>query len=138
MHDGGQIQVNPYENVIAGRRDQAFPVLSEADISRLERFGELRRYHRGEWLFGAGERTPGMFVVLKGALTMTARDGLGRTAQVVRHGPGQFTGEVAQLSTGVAVVDADADDDVEALLIPPDRLHALTVVEAELGERIVL
>ena len=45
-----------------------------------------------------------MFLVLKGALTMTARDGLGRTAQVVRHGPGQFTGEVAQLSTGVAVV----------------------------------
>jgi thioredoxin reductase (NADPH) len=78
-----------------------------------------------------------MFVVLKGALMMTARDGLRRTAQVVRHGPGQFTGEVAQLSTGVAVVDADADDDVEALLIPPDRLHALIVVEAELGERIV-
>jgi thioredoxin reductase (NADPH) len=35
------------------------------------------------------------------------------------------------------VVDADADDDVEALLIPPDRLHALIVAEAELSERIV-
>ena len=35
------------------------------------------------------------------------------------------------------MVDADADDDVEALLIPPDRLHALIVVEAECGERIV-
>ena len=103
MHDDGQLQVNPYESVIGGRRDQAFPVLTEADISRVERFGERRRYRRGERLFAAGERTPGMFVVLKGALTMTARDGLGRTAQVVRHGPGQFTGEVAQLSTGVAV-----------------------------------
>jgi thioredoxin reductase (NADPH) len=79
-----------------------------------------------------------MFVVLKGALMMTARDGLGHTAQVVRHGPGQFTGEVAQLSTGVALVDAEADDDdVEALLIPPDRLHPLIVAEADLGERIV-
>jgi thioredoxin reductase (NADPH) len=78
-----------------------------------------------------------MFVVLKGALTMSARDGLGRTAQVVRDGPGQFTGAVAQLSNGVAVVDADAEDDVEALLISPDRLHALIVAEAELGERIV-
>ena len=137
MHDDGQIQVNPYESVVGGRREQAFPVLSEADISRVERFGERRQYRRGERLFAAGERTPGMFVVLKGALTMTARDGLGRTAQVVRHGPGQFTCEVAQLSTGVAVVDADADDDVEALVIPPDRLHALIVAEAELGERIV-
>jgi thioredoxin reductase (NADPH) len=129
--------VNPYESVIGGRRDQAFPVLNEADISRLERFGERRRYRRGERMFAAGERTPGMFLVLKGALMMTARDGLGRMAQVVRHGPGQFTGEVAQFSTGVAVVDADADDDVEALLIPLDRLHALIVAEAELGERIV-
>jgi thioredoxin reductase (NADPH) len=129
--------VNPYESVIGGRRDQAFPVLNDADISRLERFGERRRYRRGERLFAAGERTPGMFVVLKGALRMTARDGLSRTAPVVCHGPGQFTGEVAQLSTGVAVVDADADDDVEALLISPDRLHALIVAEAELGERIV-
>jgi thioredoxin reductase (NADPH) len=91
--------VNPYETIIEGRRDQAFPVLSEADIARVERFSEHRQYRRGERPFAAGERTPGMFLVLKGALTMTARDGLGRTAQVVRHGPGQFTGEVAQLST---------------------------------------
>jgi thioredoxin reductase (NADPH) len=129
--------VNPYENIIAGRRDQALPVLSEADISRIERFGERRQYRRGERLFAAGEQAPGMFVVLKGALTMTVRDGLGRAAQVVRHGPGQFTGEVAQLSTGVALVDAEADDDVEALLIPAVRIRALIVAEAELGERIV-
>jgi len=60
-----------------------------------------------------------MFVVLKGALTMSARDGLGRRAEVVRHGPGQFTGEVAQLSTGVAVAGAEADDDVEARSFRP-------------------
>ena len=90
MHDDEQIQVNPYESIIAGRREQAFPVLSEADLSRVERFGERRQYRRGERLFAAGERTPGMFVVLNGALMMTARDGLRRTAQVVRHGPGQL------------------------------------------------
>jgi thioredoxin reductase (NADPH) len=66
----------------------------------------------------------GMFVVPKGALTMTARVGLGRMAQVARHGPGQLTDEVVQLSTRAAVVDADADDDLEALVIPTDRLHA--------------
>jgi thioredoxin reductase (NADPH) len=35
------------------------------------------------------------------------------------------------------LVDAEADDDLEALLIPPDRLRALIVAEADLGERIV-
>jgi hypothetical protein len=78
-----------------------------------------------------------MLVVLKGTLTMSQHDGLGRVVPIVRHGPGQFTGEVAQLSGGVSLVDADADDDIEALLIPPDRIRALIVAEAELGERIV-
>lgn len=129
------MQTNPYETVIAGRRDLAFAGLSEADITRVERFGERRQYRRSERLFWAGERTPGMFVMLKGALTVSARDGIGLMTQGVRHAPGQFTGEVAQLSTGAAVVDAEAEEDVEALLIPPERLHALIVAEAELRER---
>jgi hypothetical protein len=41
MHDDGQIQVNPYESVIRGRGDQASPVLTEVDISRVERFGNV-------------------------------------------------------------------------------------------------
>jgi thioredoxin reductase (NADPH) len=61
-----------------------------------------------------------MFVVLKGTLAASQRDGLGHVVPIVRHGPGQFTGEVAQLSSGVAFVDVVADQDGEALLIPPD------------------
>jgi thioredoxin reductase (NADPH) len=133
-----QSLLTPYTSSISGRHDQAFPVLSETDIARIARFGERRQYRRGERLIAAGERAPGMFVVLKGALTATRRDGLGHVVPVVRHGPGQFTGEVAQLSSGVALVDADADDDeVGVLLIPPDRIRALIIAEAELGERIV-
>jgi thioredoxin reductase (NADPH) len=129
--------LTPYANSISGRGDQALPVFSEAELARIGRFGERRQYRRGERLFAAGERAPGMYVVLKGTLTMRQRDGLGRVVPIVRHGPGQFTGEVAQLSSGIALVDAEADDDLEALLIPPDRLRALIVAEAELGERIV-
>lgn len=129
--------LSAYSTSISGRRDQAFPVLTEVEISRVARFGEPRRYRRGERLFAAGERAPGMFVVRKGALTMSQRDGLGHVMPIVRHGPGQFSGEVATLSGGVALVDAHADDDVEALLITPERLRALIVAEAELGERIV-
>ena len=32
---------------LAGRRDQAFPQLTDADIARIRRFGEVRRYERG-------------------------------------------------------------------------------------------
>jgi thioredoxin reductase (NADPH) len=37
----------------------------------------------------------------------------------------------------VAFVDGHARGDVEAILIPPDRLRALLVAEADLGERIM-
>ena len=64
---------------------------------------------------------------------MSLREGLGRVVPVVRHGPGQFTGEIAQLSSGFGLVDADADEDVEVLLIQPDRIRALIVADAEVN-----
>jgi thioredoxin reductase (NADPH) len=127
----------PYASNFSGHQDQFLPVLNEAETSRIERFGEHRKYRRGERLFSAGEQAPGIFVVLKGTLTTSLRDGLGRVVPVVRVGPGQFIGDIAQLSGGFALVDADADEDVEALLIRPDRIRALIVADAELGERIV-
>jgi thioredoxin reductase (NADPH) len=107
----------PYASDFSGRQDQFLPVLSEAEISRIVRFGGRRKYRRGERLFAAGEQAPGIFVVLKGTLTMSLRDGLGRVVPVVRHSQGQFTGEIAQLTGGFALVDADADEDTEVLLI---------------------
>src|SRR5882724_4808590 len=46
-------------------------------------------------------------------------------------------GMVVLLSGRVALVDGFAEGDVETLLIPPDRLRALLVAEAVLGERIM-
>ena len=136
--DNEQPEVTPYTSSISGRRDQAFPVVSEAEIARIRRFGEVRQYKRGERLFVAGEPIPGMFVLLSGSMTLSQRDGLGHVLPVVRYTrPGQFTGEVALLSGGHAMVDANADEDVEALLIQPDQVRTLIVAEAELGERIV-
>src|SRR5262249_13129075 len=51
--------------------------------------------------------------------------------------PGQFLAEIGQLSGRVALVDGHAEGDVETLLIPPDKLRALLVAEADLGERIM-
>ena len=46
-------------------------------------------------------------------------------------------GELAQLAGRPALVDAHAQEPVEALVIAPDRLRALLIAEAELGERIM-
>src|SRR5207244_13067812 len=50
---------------------------------------------------------------------------------------GQFMGELAQLAGRPALVDGIAAEPVEALIIPPDKLRALLIAEAELGERIM-
>jgi thioredoxin reductase (NADPH) len=56
---------------------------------------------------------------------------------IVALGPGSFLGELAQLSGRPSFVDARAKEPVEALIIPSERLPALFIGEAELGERIM-
>jgi thioredoxin reductase (NADPH) len=119
------------------RHEQTFPALTSPEIARMRRFGELRHYKNGEKLFETGKPGPGMFVILSGHVAITQRDGLGHVTPVIDQGPGQFLAEIGQLSGRVALVDGDAEGDVETLLIPPERLRALLVAEADLGERIM-
>jgi thioredoxin reductase (NADPH) len=119
------------------RREQTFPALTPPEIARMRRFGELRNYSDGERLFETGKPGPGMFVILSGHVTITQRDGLGHVTPMMTQGPGQFLAEIGQLSGRVALVDAHAKGNVETLLIPPERLRALLVAEADLGERIM-
>jgi thioredoxin reductase (NADPH) len=119
------------------RYEQTFPTLTPHEIDRMRRFGEVRRYKSGEALFETGKPGPGMFVVLSGHVLITQRDGLGHVTPIIDQPPGQFLAEIGQLSGRVALVDGHAEGDVETLLIPPDRLRALLVAEADLGERIM-
>src|SRR5258706_1848877 len=119
---------------VIARRNQMFPVLTEAEIARVVRFGVARHFERGERLYAAGEPSPGMFVVLKGAVTISQRDGLGNVVPITSLGPGDFSGEVAQLSGRHAMVDAYADEATETLLVAPEQLRALIIAEADLGE----
>jgi len=128
---------DPAALLMSSRRHQIFPELTDAEIARIRRFGVAKHYAKGERLITAGEPGPGMFVVLKGRVTLSQRDGLGHVVPLVTHGHGQFLGEVATLSGGSAFVDAHAHEDVETLLVPPEQLRALIVAEADLGERIV-
>jgi thioredoxin reductase (NADPH) len=119
------------------RREQTFPALTSAEIARMRGFGEIRTYRNGEILFETGKPGPGMFVILSGHIAITQRDGLGHVTPVIDQGPGQFIAEIGQLSGRVALVDGHAEGEVETLLIPPERLRALLVAEADLGERIM-
>lgn len=123
-------------SIMDTRREQMFPTLGVGDVARVARFGQLRRYATGDWLARAGEDGVGMQLVISGEVSITQRDSLGHTTPITTHGPGQFLGEVGQLSGRPSLVDARAESEVEAIEVAPAQLRALLVAEAELGERL--
>jgi thioredoxin reductase (NADPH) len=124
-------------SIIDTRRHQMFPVLEPSEIERVRRFGVVRSYAAGEALAKVGEVGDGLTIILVGKVDVTQHDESGRRAPIVTHGPGAFMGELAQLAGRRALVDAHALEPVEALVISPDRLRALLIADAELGERIM-
>jgi thioredoxin reductase (NADPH) len=124
-------------SVIETRSYQMFPKLEPAEIERVRRFGEVRTYAAGEALAKLGEKALGFTVVLTGKVDVIRRDAAGLSTLIVTHGPGSFMGELAQLAGRPTLVDAVAAEPVEGLIISPDRLRALLIAEAELGERIM-
>jgi thioredoxin reductase (NADPH) len=127
----------PRQSIIDTRRHQMFPTLEGAEIERVRRFGEVRSYGAGEALARVGEVGAGLTIILAGKVDITQHHESGRRDLIVTHGPGEFMGELAQLAGRPVLVDANALEPVEALTIAPDRLRALLVAEAELGERIM-
>jgi thioredoxin reductase (NADPH) len=118
------------------RYAQAFPTLTPQEIARLKRFGDVRRFADGEALFLTGQPR-GMHVILSGHVIASQRDGLGHVTPILDCAPGQFLAEVGSLSGEPSLVDAYAEGEVEALVIPSEGLRRMLIAEAELGERIM-
>ena len=124
-------------SIIDTRRHQMFPTLEPAEIARLRRFGELRTFGTGDVLARVGEVGNGLSIILSGRVEITQRHQSGPSTSIVTHGPGALMGELAQLAGRPALVDARAQEAVAALIIPPERVRAMFVAEAEVGERIM-
>ena len=128
-------RTNP--SILDSRHDQIFPKLDEVEIERLLRFGEVSCFAAGESLAEVGKVGRGLVVILAGEVDVTRRDQLGHQDLIVTHEPGSFMGELAQLAGRPSLVDAYATSPGRALIISPERLRALLVGEAEIGERIM-
>jgi thioredoxin reductase (NADPH) len=125
------------KNIVDTRGAQMFPTLIPAEVDRLRRFGKARSFPKGAALATTGQVGDGLLVFLSGEAEITQNDGTHGFAHIVTHHAGSFQGELAQLSGRPSLVNATAITDVEVLAIPPDRLRALMIAEAELGERIM-
>jgi thioredoxin reductase (NADPH) len=124
-------------SVLETRRHQMFPHLDDHDFSRLRRFGEVRHFVPGAAIMKAGEVAEGLAFILKGTIDVRQGGAISQRQAITQHGPGGFLGELAQLSDRPALVDATAEGEVEAIVVPSRRLRDVLVQEAELGERIM-
>jgi thioredoxin reductase (NADPH) len=131
------IKASQVPSIREQRPEQADPVLDAREIERVRRFGDLHAFRAGEPLQTQGQSAAGLTVVVTGKVAVTERDHFGNRKPIAVHGPGNFMGELAQLTDRPALVDVIAEGPVQALVVAPERLRALIMAEAELGERIM-
>ena len=129
--------IAPFSPTLEARRAQAFPVLAADEIARMHRFGKPRLFAGGERVLEAGKISPGIYLVRSGAIRVAGRDTHGHELPVVEHGPGAFSGELSQLSGKPSFVDAVAVGETQTLEISAEKLQALLVAEAVLGEKLM-
>ncbi|MDI7065451.1 cyclic nucleotide-binding domain-containing protein, partial [Klebsiella pneumoniae] len=91
----------------------------------------------GELIFETGQVALGLFVLLHGRVRIVSRDSFGRSTVITEHDDGHFMAEMAQLPGKPALIDGIALTDVETLVLEPERLRALIVADAQLGEHIM-
>lgn len=127
----------PNQSIMETRHDQMFPILEASEIERVRRFGSVHCFSTGEALQTVGSVGYGLSIILAGRIEAIRYDAAGGQAPIITQGPGAFLGELAQLAGRPALVDVFARESVKALLISPDRLRALLIAEAELGERVM-
>ncbi len=98
-----------------------FPSSTSPSWPRLDRcpLTKLAQYRDGEKLFKAGDRDFKFFVIKSGKVENVDESGdTPRTVAV--QGPGEFTGDVAQLTGGPAIVNAIARGDCEVYEVSPE------------------
>jgi thioredoxin reductase (NADPH) len=133
----GEDEIPPAGMSMEQRRPQMFPRLSAARIDQARRFGTREYWRAGDIMFRAGEASLGIRILLRGTVLLTRGDGLGHSHTWAELSDGQFLGETAQLMGKPHLVNGYATTEVEALLISPERIRALLVEHAQLGEQIM-
>ena len=115
------------------RAAQMFPKLTPAQIERISAIGHRREVRAGEVLFDVGEQNTGFFVVLEGAIDVVRPVG-DREEPVVKHGPGEFTGEINMLSARRNLVRGRITADGAVIAVDRDDLRTLVQRDPELSE----
>src|SRR5689334_18251022 len=109
-----------------------FPRLDDAQIARLEPFGQQGEVEAGAVIVDQGDSHHGIFVVLKGSIELLNVSGNDSVLHVFSRG--EFTGEVNMLSGRRTLVRIRAREASTLLEINRTNLRRIMQTDAALGE----
>jgi thioredoxin reductase (NADPH) len=116
---------------------QAFPVLNENQIAVIAEFGERKICAHGEVLYRAGERDFKFYVIKGGAIDIVDRSS-GAPRLLVTLEPGEFTGDLANLTGRPSNIDAIASGKTEVYEIGEPDLRRIIGKRPGLSDLILL
>src|SRR6266852_1087227 len=129
----GRVGAQAEEQDFAG----AFPILDEAQIAKLRRYGVEESVPAGFVFFREGERGADFIVVLSGSVEAVAHFGeSGETTSTVFN-PGQFVGVMNILSNEGAYVTATATVPSRVLRVPLNQLRTVIGEDITLSEIVI-
>jgi thioredoxin reductase (NADPH) len=120
-------------DLLQKRREQMFPKLTQAQMGRLEGYGQRLQTHAGDVLQDVGDRPRTFFVVESGSLEILTPGASGLESLYLLK-VGDFSGEVSALrgSAGVARLAVGQSGSVIAIEI--EKLRTIVQIDAELSE----
>ncbi len=111
----------------------AYPCLESHQIADAAEFGDACSFRKGEHLVRTGENPFNCFVLLSGSacvLDFTA----GTRRVFTRYGAGYFTGDVHLFTGRRALITIEAETDIEAIRLTPQKLREIFTSRPLLGE----
>jgi thioredoxin reductase (NADPH) len=118
------------DNTSKANPEDIFPTLTAEQIARIAALARERTFADGESLWNQGDRNRPLFVVLEGEVEILS----GTDHLVTVHHPGEFSGDVDQLSGRPVVVRGRARGTTRVLELPAERLRALVQTDSDLME----
>jgi thioredoxin reductase (NADPH) len=114
----------------------AFPTLDDDELAALDALGTTRVIAVGEYLYREGDATYDFYALRSGAVEIVLRSD-GEERMIVRHGPGNFLGELNLLTGQRVYVTARVVESGEVIALPRAALHEVIATNPRLSDTIL-
>ncbi len=119
------------------RSEHIFPILSQDQADRVERYGRRTTLEEGEVLFDRGDRLADFFLVREGRIGIFIAGENGSERLLTTHCAGQFTGELDHFSARALLVGARALTRTCVVRVGTEGFRQLMTAQPDVGEIII-